>query len=80
MAAKLFGSRSFDMGISKPGARSVQYTVQEKAITRPTDARLTHRVMEKLVDLSRREGVDLRQSFLRVAQRAAIMVGRYPCR
>ena len=52
-------------------------TVQEKAIAYPTDARLTHRAIEKLVDLSKHEGVKLRQSYRRVAKGAAIMVGRY---
>jgi IS5 family transposase len=56
---------------------AVDTTVQEKAIAHPTDARLTHRAIEKLADLARREGVTLRQSYLRVAKRAAIMVGRY---
>jgi len=55
----------------------VDTTVQEKAIAHPTDARLTHRAIEKLVALAKREGVELRQSYLRVAKRAAIMVGRY---
>lgn len=55
----------------------VDTTVQEKAVTHPTDARLNHRAIEKLVDLAKREGVALRQSYLRVAKRAAIMVGRY---
>ena len=55
----------------------VDTTVQEKAIAHPTDARLIHRAIEKLVDLARREGVELRQSYVRVAKRAAIMVGRY---
>jgi IS5 family transposase len=55
----------------------VDTTVQEKAVAHPTDARLTHRAIEKLVDLARREGVKLRQSYLRLAKRAAIMVGRY---
>jgi IS5 family transposase len=55
----------------------VDTTVQEKAVAHPTDARLTHRAIEKLVDLAKREGVELRQSYLRVAKRAAIMVGRY---
>jgi IS5 family transposase len=55
----------------------VDTTVQEKAIAHPTDARLTHRAIEKLVDLARREEVALRQSYLRLAKRAAIMVGRY---
>ena len=56
---------------------AVDTTVQEKAITHPTDARLTHRAIEKLADLAKREGVELRQSYLRLAKRAAIMVGRY---
>ena len=55
----------------------VDTTVQEKAIAHPSDARLMHRAIEKLVDLAERESVELRQSYLRVARRAAIMVGRY---
>jgi IS5 family transposase len=55
----------------------VDTTVQEKAIAHPTDARLIHRAIEKLVDLAKRKGVKLRQSYLRLAKRAAIMVGRY---
>jgi transposase, IS5 family len=42
-----------------------------------SDARLCHRALEKLVDLARRHHVRLRQSYRRVAKRAAIMVGRY---
>src|SRR5262245_8700093 len=57
--------------------RVVVDTTVEKAIAHPTDARLTHRAIEKLVDLSKREGVKLRQSYRRLAKRAAIMVGRY---
>ena len=55
----------------------VDTTVQEKAIAHPTDARLIHRAIEKLVDLAKSKGVKLRQSYLRLAKRAAIMVGRY---
>jgi IS5 family transposase len=55
----------------------VDTTVQPKAIAYPTDARLCHRALEKLVDLAKRNNVPLRQSYLRVAKRAAIMVGRY---
>lgn len=55
----------------------VDTTVQPKAIAHPTDARLCHRAIEKLVDLARRNDVPLRQSYRRVAKRAAIMVGRY---
>ncbi|MBM3601584.1 MAG: IS5 family transposase [Alphaproteobacteria bacterium] len=55
----------------------VDTTVQPKAIAHPTDARLLHRAIDKLARLARREGVVLRQSYVRVAKRAAIMVGRY---
>jgi IS5 family transposase len=56
---------------------AVDTTVQPKAIAHPTDARLMYRAIEKLVGLAKREGVVLRQSYLRVAKRAAIMAGRY---
>ncbi len=56
---------------------AVDTTVQPKAIAHPTDPRLMHRAIEKLAGLAKREGVPLRQSYLRVAKRAAIMVGRY---
>ena len=55
----------------------VDTTVQPKAIAHPTDARLCHRALEKLVDLAKRNHLELRQSYRRVAKRAAIMVGRY---
>src|SRR5207249_8802062 len=56
---------------------AIDTPVQEKAVAQPTDALLTHRAIEKLVELAKREGVELRHSYLRVAKRAAIMVGRY---
>jgi hypothetical protein len=55
----------------------VDTTVRPKAIAHPTDARLCHRAMEKLIDLAERNNVPLRQSYRRVAKRAAITVGRY---
>jgi len=55
----------------------VDTTVQPKAIAHPTDARLCHRALEKLVALAQRNDVPLRQSYRRVAKRAAIMVGPY---
>src|SRR5271157_2598628 len=55
----------------------VDTTVQPKAVAHPTDARLMHRAIEKLVALAKSQDVPLRQSYLRVAKRAAIMVGRY---
>lgn len=56
---------------------AVDTTVQPKAIAHPTDARLMHRAIERLVTLAKAEGIPLRQSYLRVAKRATIMVGRY---
>ena len=55
----------------------VDTTVQPKAIAHPTDARLCHRALEKLVERAKRYGVALRQSYRRVAKRAVIMIGRY---
>jgi IS5 family transposase len=55
----------------------VDTTVEPKAIAHPTDARLCRRALEKLVDLAKRNHVGLRQSYVRVAKRAAIMIGRY---
>ncbi len=55
----------------------VDTTVRPKAIAPPTDARLCHRALEKLVDLAERNDVRLWQSYRRVAKRAALMVGRY---
>jgi transposase, IS5 family len=45
-------------------------------VAHPTDARLIHKAIEKLAGFARRHGIELRQSYLRVAKRAAI-VGRY---
>src|SRR6204780_4812839 len=47
----------------------VDTTVQPKAIAHPTDARLMHRALEKLVDMAQRHNVALRQSYRRGAQR-----------
>jgi IS5 family transposase len=55
----------------------VDTTVQPKAVAHPTDARLTHKAIEKIVGFAKANGISLRQSYLRVAKRAAIMVGRY---
>lgn len=56
---------------------TVDTTVQPKAITFPTDAKLLHAAIRGLNRLARRYGVRLRQSYLRVAKRAAMMAGRY---
>jgi IS5 family transposase len=51
--------------------------VQPKNITFPTDAKLLHAAIKGLNRLARRHGVRLRQSYLRVAQHAAMTAGRY---
>ena len=56
---------------------TVDTTVQPKNITFPTDAKLLHAAIKGLNRLARRHRVRLRQSYLRVAQRAAMMAGRY---
>jgi IS5 family transposase len=55
----------------------VDTTVQEKAIAFPTDAKLLHRARERLVRLAKRQGVKLRQSYMRVGKRMLIRYQRY---
>lgn len=56
---------------------TVDTTVQPKAITFPTDAKLVHAAIRGLNRLARAHGLKLRQSYLRIAKRAAMMAGRY---
>ncbi|MCK1609170.1 transposase, partial [Bradyrhizobium sp. 163] len=56
---------------------TVDTTVQPKAITFPTDAKLLHAAIQGLNRLARRHAVRLRQSYSRVAKAAAMMAGRY---
>ena len=55
----------------------VDTTVQPKAITFPTDAKLLHRAREKLAKLARKHGVGLRQSYARTGKFALIKHQRY---
>ena len=55
----------------------IDTTVQEKAITFPTDAKLMHRARERLVKLARKHGLVLRQSYARVGKFALIKHQRY---
>src|SRR5215216_4004107 len=55
----------------------IDTTVQEKAITFPTDAKLMHRARERLVRLAKRHGVRLRPSDVRVGKIALIQHQRY---
>ncbi len=56
---------------------SVDTTVQPKAIAFPTDAKLLETAIQQLGKLAKAHGVALRQSYVRVAKRAAMMAGRY---
>ena len=56
---------------------NVDTTVQEKAITFPTDAKLYQRMREHLVQAAKSRGVKLRQSYVKVGKKALIMQGRY---
>ena len=55
----------------------VDTTVQPKAVMFPTDAKLIHRAIERLVRLAKKLGVGLRQSYRRVAKHALIRHQRY---
>lgn len=56
---------------------TVDIAVQLKAISFPTDAKLLHAAIKGLNRLAGKLGVRLRQSYLRIAKRAAMMAGRY---
>lgn len=56
---------------------AVDTTVQPKAVTFPTDAKLRYKAIVALGSLAKREGVELRQSYVRVAKKTLVKVGRY---
>jgi len=56
---------------------NVDTTVQEKAITFPTDAKLCYTMRRALVKEAVRRGIRLRQTYRRVAKKALVMQGRY---
>jgi IS5 family transposase len=56
---------------------TVDTTVQPKNVTFPTDAKLLQTAIRQLAKLARQHDVALRQSYRRVARRAALMAGRY---
>jgi transposase, IS5 family len=56
---------------------NVDTTVQEKAITYPTDAKLYEAMRKKLVKAAKQRGVKLRQSYVRVGKQALVKQGRY---
>ncbi len=56
---------------------SVDTTVMEKNIAHPTDARLYETARRKLVALAAEAGIELRQSYARLAPRLAAKAGGY---
>ena len=56
---------------------TVDTTVQEKNVTHPTDSKLLYKAIVKLVGAAQVRGIPLRQSYIRVGKRAAVMAGRY---
>lgn len=56
---------------------NVDTTVQEKNITHPTDSKLYHTAIVTLGRAARERGVKLRQTYVRVAKRAALKASRY---
>ena len=56
---------------------NVDTTVQEKAIAFPTDARLYHKMRERLVRAAKDRNIALRQSYTRISKRTLIQQGRY---
>jgi transposase, IS5 family len=55
----------------------VDTTVQPKAVTYPTEAKLRLWALVTLVRLARKHNVTLRHSYVRVAKRALVMSGHY---
>jgi IS5 family transposase len=56
---------------------NIDTTVQDKAITYPTDARLYHKARGALVRIAKQMGMDLRQSYERLSKLALAKNGRY---
>jgi IS5 family transposase len=56
---------------------TVDTTVQPKNVTFPTDAKLLQTAIRQLGKLAKAHDVPLRQSYARLAKRAAMMAGRY---
>lgn len=56
---------------------SIDTTVQPKNVAFPTDAKLLETAIRRVGRLAKKHGVSLRQSYERVAGKAAMMAGRY---
>lgn len=56
---------------------NVDTTVQEKAVSFPTDAKLYHNLRIKLVREAKVQGVELRQTYTRKSKQSLVMQSRY---
>jgi transposase, IS5 family len=56
---------------------NVDMTVQLKAVAHPTDSRLYLKALQMLVRQAKKHGIELRQSYTRLAKAAAVHAGRY---
>ena len=68
------------LGAAKPADFTravVDTTVAEKNVAFPTDAKLIHRARERLVRQAKADGIDLRQSYVRLGKQALIAHQRY---
>ena len=65
------------LSVKATAAVAVDTTVQEKAIAHPTEHGLLLTAIEQLGAQAKKSGLRLRQSYVRVARRAAMKTGRY---
>jgi IS5 family transposase len=65
------------LSVQATAAVAVDTTVQEKAIAHPTEHGLLLTAIEQLGAQAKKAGLPLRQSYARVARRAAMKTGRY---
>ena len=56
---------------------NIDTTVQEKAVTFPTDSKLYFKMREQLIALARARNIQLRQSYVRKAKEALLKQSRY---
>jgi IS5 family transposase len=69
--------RAGALSVRATEAVAVDTTVQEKAIAHPTEHGLTLAAIEQLGAQAKQAGLNLRQSYVRVARLAAMKTGRY---
>jgi len=65
------------LSVKATEAVAVDTTVQEKAVAHPTEHALLLTAIEQLGKSAKKAGITLRQSYVRVARRAAMKTGRY---